>query len=63
MLRFKLLQFRAYSQTTESGGGTYSSTDGGGVLIRPLDREVAHMALQIVAVELFHLLKVVEVQL
>lgn len=30
MLRFKLLQFRAYSQTTESGGGTYSSTDGGG---------------------------------
>lgn len=30
MLRFKLLQFRAYSQTTESGGGTYSSTSSGG---------------------------------
>jgi len=30
LLRFKLLEFRAYSQTTESGGGTYSSTSSGG---------------------------------
>ncbi|MBG9689507.1 hypothetical protein ABD91_01045 [Lysinibacillus sphaericus] len=30
LLRFKLLEFRAYSQTTESGGGTFSSTSSGG---------------------------------
>lgn len=30
MLRFKMLQFRAYSSTTSGGGGTYSATDAGG---------------------------------
>ncbi|MFJ7731165.1 phage tail protein [Lysinibacillus sp. NPDC097231] len=30
LLRFKILEFRAYSQTTESGGGTYSTTSSGG---------------------------------
>lgn len=30
LLRFKLLQFRAYSTSTESGGGVYNSTESGG---------------------------------